>query len=61
MKRNDEGSSAAAAFANRRLVAGALRKGVRDAYRRHKQAGQPVVVWRRGKIVLVPPEEIPDL
>ena len=29
-----------------------------DAIRLHKQAGQPMVVWRDGKTVLIPAEEI---
>jgi hypothetical protein len=36
----------------------ALKKGVREALVKHRQAGQPIVVWRNGKTVLVPPEEI---
>jgi hypothetical protein len=48
----------AEAFADDRLITRALRKGVRDAMRRHRQAGCPVVIWRRGKVVCVPPEEI---
>lgn len=45
-------------FRDGKLIDRALRKAVRDAMRRHKQAGCPAVVWRRGKIVCVPPEEI---
>jgi len=37
----------------------ALNKGVRDALRRHKQAGNPVAVWRDGKVVWIAPEDIP--
>jgi hypothetical protein len=36
----------------------ALRKAVREALLRHKLLGQSVVVWRDGKVVRVPPEEI---
>jgi monomeric isocitrate dehydrogenase len=36
----------------------ALREGVRKALIRHKEAGNPVVVWRDGKIVWLKPEEI---
>jgi hypothetical protein len=36
----------------------ALARGVLEALRRHKQAGVPVVEWRDGRAVLVPPEEI---
>ena len=31
---------------------------VRDALIRHKQAGLPIVIWRDGAVVWVPPEEI---
>lgn len=37
----------------------AFKKAVRDALRKHKQANNPVVIWRGGKIVLLQPEEIP--
>jgi hypothetical protein len=37
----------------------ALDQGVREALLRHKRAGVPVAVWRDGKVVLIPPEEIP--
>ena len=30
----------------------------RDARLRHKQLGVPIVVWRDGQIVEIPPEEI---
>jgi hypothetical protein len=37
----------------------AFKKAVRDALRKHKQANNPVAVWRNGKIVLLQPDEIP--
>jgi hypothetical protein len=42
------------------LIAEAIKKGVRDAILHHKQAGFPIVVWRDGKSVWIPPEEIDD-
>ena len=30
----------------------------REAYARHKALGIPIVIWRDGKVVEVPPEEI---
>ncbi|MCC6151285.1 MAG: hypothetical protein IT461_13630 [Planctomycetes bacterium] len=36
-----------------------LREAVGQALRRHKLLGNPVVVWRDGKAVEIPPEEIP--
>ena len=51
--------SIAEAFANPGKITHALAQGVRDALLKHKQAGNPVVVWRDGKIVWLKPEEIP--
>lgn len=36
----------------------AIREAGRDAWRRHKALGHPIVIWRDGKVVTVPPEEI---
>ena len=36
----------------------AVNRAVTAALRRHKELGQSVVMWRDGKIVTVPPEEI---
>ena len=41
------------------LIDNALKKAVQEALVRHKQAGNPIVVWRDGKIVWLKPEEIP--
>ena len=46
-------------FAEGTAIDWALRKAVREALLRHKKLGQSVVVWRDGKVVRVPPEEIP--
>ena len=40
------------------LIDNALKKAVQEALVRHKQAGNPIVVWRDGKIVWIKPEEI---
>jgi len=40
-------------------ILAAVRQGVQDALRRHKQAGNPVAIWRDGQVVWIPPEEIP--
>lgn len=45
-------------LADKTKVEGALRAAVRDALIRHKAAGNPVAVWRNGKVVLLRPEEI---
>src|SRR5687767_7057254 len=36
----------------------AMMEAFREACLRHKRAGVPLVVWRDGKIVEIPPEEI---
>ena len=38
----------------------AMQQAVREALRRHKVAGNPVAVWRDGRVVWVQPEDIPD-
>jgi hypothetical protein len=42
------------------LLDEAFAKGVRDALRQHKLAGNPVAEWRDGKVVWIQPEDIPD-
>ena len=37
----------------------ALKLAVREALQRHKQAGNPVAVWRNDRVEWIPPEEIP--
>jgi hypothetical protein len=41
-----------------RLIEQALARAVRDALRRHKQAGNPICEWRDGKVVWIAPEDI---
>jgi hypothetical protein len=41
-----------------RLIQGAIGKAVREAVRRHKLLGQPIVAMRDGRVVWIPPEEI---
>jgi hypothetical protein len=41
-------------------IEAALRSAVRGALRDHKQAGNPIAVWRDGRVVWLPPEEIPE-
>jgi hypothetical protein len=36
----------------------AMGKAVNDTLRTHKLLGHPIVVWRDGKVVWIPPEEI---
>jgi hypothetical protein len=37
-----------------------LRRAVIQAVQTHKRAGNPIAVWRDGKVVWLSPEEIPD-
>jgi len=37
----------------------AMRRGVQEALRRHRLLGLPIAVWRDGKVVWIPSEEIP--
>lgn len=37
----------------------AMRAAVRDALLRHKRLGNPIAVWRDGRVVWLSPEEIP--
>ena len=39
-------------------VTEAVRQAGRDARLKHKQLGVPLVVWRDGKVVEIPPDEI---
>lgn len=41
------------------LILHAMRQGVREALARHRERGNPVVVWRDGRVVWIPAEEIP--
>ncbi len=34
-------------------------KAVQDALRMHKKLGNSVATWERGRVVIVPPEQIP--
>lgn len=49
----------AEAFADPEKITKALAQGVHEALLKHKQAGNPVVVWQGGKMVWLKPEEIP--
>lgn len=49
----------AKAFAEGTPIDKALAKGVQHALRRHKMLGQSIAIWRDGKVVILPPEEIP--
>jgi hypothetical protein len=46
-------------FADGTAIQEALNRAVQAALWRHKQAGNPIAAWRDGKVVWIPPEEIP--
>ena len=46
-------------FEDDQAIEDALAAGVGEALREHKRAGVPIVEWRNGNVVIVPPEEIP--
>lgn len=45
-------------FAQAKEIENVLRRAVRHALLMHKRAGNPIAVWRDGRVVIVPPEEI---
>jgi len=47
------------AFSDPEKITQALVRGVREALLKHKQAGNPIVIWKDGKTVWLKPEEIP--
>lgn len=47
------------AFAEGKPIGDALIRGVRRALAVHKRLGQSIVIWRDGKVVWVPADEIP--
>ncbi len=40
------------------VLVAAAKEAVREALAQHKARGNPVVVWRDGRVVMLPPEEI---
>jgi hypothetical protein len=55
-KRQNTGGEPADADAKR--VEAAMQRSVREALWEHKQLGHHIIIWRDGKIVRLPPEEI---
>lgn len=56
---NGNGDRIARIFAEGTPIDEAVRAGVRRALLRHKKLGNPIATWRDGKVVWIPPEEIP--
>ena len=59
-RNGSEKPSVAERFNTPGLVDAAMKKAVRQALRRHKLLGESIAVSRDGKVVILPPEEIPD-
>jgi len=45
-------------FRDGKKIDSALRNAVQQALLQHKKAGNPVVEWRDGKVILIKPEDI---
>jgi hypothetical protein len=45
-------------FADGTEIERALQKGAQEAVELHRKLGFPIVEWRDGKVVWVPPEEL---
>lgn len=55
----DSGPTPAERVSDLKRIERALRAAVRDALQRHKRDGDPVAVWRDGRVVWLPPDQIP--
>lgn len=54
----DDPDRIARAFAEGTPIDEAIVEAVREARRRHKEAGNPVAEWRDGKVCWIAPEDI---
>jgi len=54
-----EEKSIAELLADPTIVENAVKEGVRQALLRHRREGNPIAVWRDGKVVWIPPDQIP--
>lgn len=52
------GRSVAERFADRAAVGAAIAKGVREAILSHARSGNPIAVWRDGRVVWLEPAEV---
>jgi hypothetical protein len=55
---NDAPKDISRLFRERTPIDEAMAAAFREAVLQHKRAGQPLVVWRDGKTVLIPADEI---
>ncbi len=56
--RPDRGKALEALLQDDTLIGDALRTAAREAVREHKEEGLPLAMWRDGKVVWVPAEEL---
>src|SRR5207253_7813936 len=56
---NDEGLSPAERVHDIPRITRALKQAVKEALWQHKLAGNPVAIWKDGRVVWVQPEDIP--
>jgi hypothetical protein len=47
-------------YKNSKQVENAIRKAVKDALLMHKRANNPIASWENNKVVIIPPERIPE-
>jgi hypothetical protein len=47
-------------YKNNKQVEAALEKAVKEALLMHKRAKNPVATWENNRVVIIPPEEIPE-
>jgi hypothetical protein len=45
-------------FPNDKEIEAYLQKEIKQALKMHKAAGNPIAVWKDGKVVLIAPEDI---
>ncbi len=58
MKNEANGTERLSFYSDKAALKKAMGQAVYDALRLHKLLGHPIVIWRDGKVVSVPPEEI---
>ena len=56
--KNDSEKSIPELMRDNDLLLTAMGEAVQETVREHKLLGLPIVIWRDGKVVWVPPEEI---
>lgn len=55
----DSGPSPLARVEDVPRILAAMRRAVREAVLEHKRLGNPIAVWREGRVVWLRPDEIP--